>query len=58
MFECPNCAAKYKVVRVEAPSEPTTDREIVCLSCGGPLYDREDKFLLKYFLVERSRRRA
>jgi hypothetical protein len=37
LFECPNCAAKYKVVRVEAPEGPTTDREIICVSCGGPL---------------------
>jgi predicted RNA-binding Zn-ribbon protein involved in translation (DUF1610 family) len=52
-FECPNCAAKYDVVRVEAPREPITDREITCLSCGGALHGREGLFLLKYFLIER-----
>src|SRR5262249_16434076 len=57
-FECPNCAAKYEVVRVEAPPGPTTDREITCLSCGGPLNGRQGPFLLKYFLVERPKRRA
>jgi len=55
-FECPHCAAKYEVVRVEAPSEPTTDREITCVSCGGPLHGREGSFVLKYFLIERPRR--
>ena len=54
-FECPNCAAKYEVVRVEAPPAPNTDREITCLSCGAPLHGREGPFLLKYFL--RSKRR-
>jgi predicted RNA-binding Zn-ribbon protein involved in translation (DUF1610 family) len=55
-FECPNCGAKYEVVRVEAPAGPTTDREITCLSCGGPLNGRQGSFLLKYFL--RSKRLA
>jgi hypothetical protein len=57
-FHCPNCATKYEIVRVEARPGPTTDREIVCIACGGPLHGREGKFLLKYFLVERPRRRA
>ena len=47
----PNCGAKYEVVRVEAPQARTTDREITCISCGGPLFGREGPFLLKYFLV-------
>ena len=57
-FDCYNCGAKYKLVRVEAPPEPTTDRQIVCLSCGGPLNGREGAFLLKYFLIERPRQHA
>ena len=57
-FRCPTCEAKYEVVRVEAAPRPTTDREISCLSCGGPLHGREGKFILKYFLVERPRLRA
>jgi hypothetical protein len=55
LFHCPTCTAKYEIVRVEAPPGPTTDREIVCVACGGPLLGREGKFLLKYFLVERPR---
>ena len=57
-FRCPTCEAKYEVVRVEAPPGPTTDRELTCLSCGGPLDGRQGPFLLKYFLVERPKRRA
>jgi hypothetical protein len=48
-FRCPNCEAEYKVVRVEAP--PTHDRQLICLSCGAPLHNREGKFALKYFRV-------
>ena len=55
-FDCSNCGAQYKVVRVEAPPGPPTDREITCLNCGGPLSGREGAFLLKYFLVSRLRR--
>jgi len=57
-FNCPNCGAKYEIVRVEAPPRPTTDREITCVTCGGPLQGRQGAFVLKYFLVERPRRRA
>jgi len=46
-FQCPNCEAEYRVVRVEAP--PTHDQPLLCLSCGGPLHNREGKFALKYF---------
>jgi hypothetical protein len=56
-FECPNCAAKYEVVRVEAPPGPTLDREITCLSCGGPLHGREGPFFLKYFLRRIAQKR-
>jgi predicted RNA-binding Zn-ribbon protein involved in translation (DUF1610 family) len=57
-FHCPNCAAQYEVVRADAPPGPTTDREITCLSCGAPLHGREGRFVLKYFLIERPKRRA
>jgi predicted Zn finger-like uncharacterized protein len=57
-FECPNCGAKYEVVRVEAPRGPIINREIRCVSCGSPLNGREGKFIFKYFMIERSRRRA
>ena len=39
--------AKFAAIRcaLEAPPGPTTDREIVCLSCGDPLRGREGAFL-------------
>lgn len=55
-FNCPNCEAQYRVVLAEAPPGPTTDREITCLNCGGPLSGRQGPFLLKYFLISRLRR--
>jgi predicted RNA-binding Zn-ribbon protein involved in translation (DUF1610 family) len=56
-FNCPNCGAQYKVVRVEA--DPlTADREITCRSCGAPLQGREGGLVLKYFLVGHPRLQA
>jgi hypothetical protein len=55
MFRCPNCEAEYKVARIEAPA--TRDNQLACLSCGGPLRNREGKFVLKYFRVEEGSRR-
>ena len=34
------------------------NRQLICLSCGGPLHGREGRFLLKFFLTERPKRRA
>ena len=53
-FDCPNCNALYKVVRVEA--DPlTADSEITCRNCDAPLQGREGASVLKYFLVGRPR---
>jgi hypothetical protein len=54
-FQCPNCKAEYKVVRVEA-ERTGEDRQLTCLGCGEPLLSREGKFALKYFCTEGSRR--
>lgn len=54
-FQCPNCEAGYKVVRVEA-ARTGEDRQLTCLGCGAPLLNREGKFALKYFRTEGSRR--
>jgi DNA-directed RNA polymerase subunit RPC12/RpoP len=56
-FDCPNCGAKYNLVRAE-PGPDTRDREIVCRKCGGPLRGREGKYVLKYLLVDRPRVQA
>jgi hypothetical protein len=52
-FNCPTCEAAYKVVGVEAP--PEYDRQLICLSCGAPLRNREGKLALKYFLTDDGR---
>jgi len=44
---CPNCAAEYLIVRVEA--SPRYDELLLCTSCGGPLQSREGRFVIKYF---------
>jgi len=48
-FNCPQCSAVYRVVRVEIPR--AADEEVACVNCGSALPPREDKFALKYFLV-------
>jgi len=47
-FNCPNCKASYKLVRVKAPPV-INENQLTCLSCGGPLTAREGGFVLKYF---------
>jgi predicted RNA-binding Zn-ribbon protein involved in translation (DUF1610 family) len=54
-FDCPNCGARYALVRVEAEGVEA-DGELACRSCGGPLQGYDGPFILKYFLVERPRR--
>ena len=49
-FDCPNCGARYKIVRVEADSQ-SDDRPISCRKCGVPLQGREGSAVLKYFLI-------
>jgi predicted RNA-binding Zn-ribbon protein involved in translation (DUF1610 family) len=50
LFKCPNCGSQYKLVRVEA--EPAASYgQIECPHCGGPLKNREGKFILKYSLL-------
>ena len=57
-FNCPNCDALYGLVRIET-SSVSSDRELVCLTCGTPLQSRDGRFILKYFLVQvGSTRRA
>ena len=59
-FMCPNCNARYEMVKVEAGPE-TVDREVNCRSCGASLPGREGNFVLKYFMLrkgDRVRRRA
>ena len=52
-FNCPNCKASYKLVRVKAPPV-INENQLTCLSCGGPLTAREGGFVLKYFFIQRN----
>jgi transcription elongation factor Elf1 len=54
-FTCTNCGARYKVIRVEGTST-MGDRELSCINCDEVLKAREDKFVLKYFLVGTQKR--
>jgi hypothetical protein len=56
-FDCPNCGAQYKLVRVETETA-LPDEQLTCRRCDGPLHGREGKVILKYFLVDGPRRRA
>ena len=42
-FQCPNCEAAYRIVRVEAPPA-RDDHQLICLSCKGPLHNRSMKY--------------
>ena len=53
-FACPNCGARYTLVRAEA-DRMSASGQIVCRSCGGPLNGREGRFVLKYFLVDQPK---
>src|SRR6516225_11778708 len=47
VFRCPNCDAAYWVEHVEAA--PTHRQvQVICIECGGPLRNREGKFVLIY----------
>jgi hypothetical protein len=50
-FNCPTCETTYKVVRTEA-SPSFDERQLLCVSCGAPLRNREGKYALKYFRTD------
>jgi hypothetical protein len=56
-FQCPTCCAEYKLVRFES-KEAVPDQQITCRKCRGPLPGSEGHLILRYFLVDRGRRRA
>ena len=55
LFKCPSCGALYQVVKAEAGPE-TVDHKITCRVCSGPLAGREEKYVLKYFLLRKGGR--
>jgi predicted Zn finger-like uncharacterized protein len=55
-FNCPDCSAQYKVVKVEAPALANVE-EVKCINCGAALQARDGKLVLKYFLVDPKAKR-
>lgn len=53
-YNCPNCDAVYRLLRVDAPAE--IDRKVTCLCCGGPLQGQDGRFVSKYMLLGMARR--
>ena len=41
-FDCPNCGAQYKLVRVET-NETLPDQQLACRKCGGPLHGHQGR---------------
>jgi hypothetical protein len=54
-FTCPNCQALYQIVKVEAGPE-SVFKDVPCRVCRAPLAGRDDKFVLKYFLLREATR--
>jgi predicted Zn finger-like uncharacterized protein len=52
-FVCPHCASLYEIVKANVQPNGV-ERDVKCSTCHGPLPAREEKFILKYFLVRRS----
>src|SRR5262249_44732209 len=53
-FECPQCQARYKIVRVDAGLQ-TINRPVYCKVCRRPFTSREGEDILKYFLTDRPK---
>ena len=49
---CPNCRAQYRVIGTEVAATSKLAREMICLSCGGPVNALEGDFVFKYLLVK------
>jgi hypothetical protein len=55
-FVCPRCTSRYKLVRVRA--EPGSRSHLVhCRVCKEPFPSMDSEYALKYFLVDRARKR-
>jgi hypothetical protein len=56
-FTCPQCQARYKIVRMTA--EPGKSHPALqCRVCREPLASTEGENILKYFLVSRPKAKA
>ena len=55
-FMCPRCTSRYKLVRVRADSE-LPSRLIHCRVCKEPFASTDGEYVLKYFLVDKAKKR-
>src|SRR5262245_17624389 len=53
-FGCPQCQARYKVVRVKAGPQ-TINRPVHCKVCQRPFDSSDGEDILKYFLIDRPK---
>src|SRR5262249_26493681 len=53
-FGCPQCQARYKIVRVDAGPQPV-NRPLYCKVCQRPFVSRDGEDILKYFLIDRPK---
>ena len=54
-FMCPRCTSRYKLVRVRAdPKLPS--RLIHCRVCKEPFAPTDGEYVLKYFLVDKTKK--
>jgi len=53
-FGCPQCQARYKIVRVDAGPQPV-NRPLYCKVCERPFVSRDGEDILKYFLIDRPK---
>jgi hypothetical protein len=56
-FACPQCQARYKVVRMTAEPGAFHHTPPQCKVCRQPLASSEGDYILKYFLVSRAQGR-
>jgi len=53
-FECPQCQARYRIVRAKAGPQ-TIDRPVQCKVCAQPFVSKDGEDILKYFLIDRPK---
>jgi hypothetical protein len=53
-FACPKCASRYKLVRVRM-EQGLPSRLIHCRVCKEPLASTDGEYVLKYFLVQKTK---
>src|SRR5262252_2211929 len=55
-FKCPRCTSRYRLVRVRADRE-FPSRLIHCRVCKEPFAPTDGEYVLKYFLVDKAKKR-